>query len=71
MTPEWPAVCCVELQVAEFVQEASSGLVLVAFGTSFQFNSWLSLTDYQGTERPKWRLRVYKTGMTTVHDRYD
>jgi hypothetical protein len=36
------------LQVAAFVDEATEGLVLVAFGTSFQFNSWLRLLDYQG-----------------------
>lgn len=34
-------------QVAAFVEGATAGLVLVAFGTSFQFNSWLSLVDYQ------------------------
>lgn len=39
---------CNCLQVARFVEEATDGLVLVAFGTSFQFNSWLSLVDYQG-----------------------
>lgn len=40
------------LQVARFVEEATDGLVLVAFGTSFQFNRWLSLVDYQG-ETPR------------------
>jgi hypothetical protein len=38
------------LQVATFVHEATDGLVLVAFGTSYQFNSWLSLQDYQGVQ---------------------
>jgi hypothetical protein len=36
------------VQVAAFVDGAGSGLLLVGFGTSFQFNSWLSLSDYQG-----------------------
>lgn len=39
---------CLPVQVAAFVDGAGSGLVLVGFGTSFQFNSWLSLSDYQG-----------------------
>jgi len=36
------------VQVATFVAGASDGLILVAFGTSFQFNKWLALVDYQG-----------------------
>lgn len=55
------------LQVADFVEGASSGLVLVAFGTSFQFNSWLSLEDYQGRLWSAVSLTVTATRQLTLY----